>query len=86
MNIFVNNQNIFRQTQQYIVNTRSREHVIRPTANLSYLQKVYTVLTSKSSTVYHQISEVIGKKPQFKVALKRFLIITPLTLLMNLEY
>jgi len=48
MNCVVNNQEHFQTT-------RNRDHFHRPTANLSYFQKVHTMLASKSSTVYHQI-------------------------------
>jgi hypothetical protein len=56
MNFVVNNQEHF-QTNSVIhsVNTRNRDHLHRPTANLSCFKKVHTVLASKSSTVCHQI-------------------------------
>jgi hypothetical protein len=56
----VNNQEPF-QTNSAIhsINTKNRDHLHRPTANLSCFQKLHTMLASKSSTDYHQISEVL---------------------------
>jgi hypothetical protein len=36
-------------------------------------KKVHTILASKYSTVYHQVSKVMNKKAQFKVAQRRYL-------------
>jgi hypothetical protein len=60
MNFAVNNQELL-QTNSAIhsVNTRKKEHLYRPTANLSCFEKVCTLLASESSAVYHQVSEVL---------------------------
>jgi hypothetical protein len=55
MNFLVNNQDLF-QTQQYTVLTLGTCTIFID--KLPTFQKVHTVLASKSSTVYHQISEV----------------------------
>jgi hypothetical protein len=65
MNFFVNNQEHF-QTNSAIhsVYARNRDHLHRPTANVSCFQKVHTMRASKPSTVYHQLSEILGIKRQ----------------------
>jgi hypothetical protein len=71
----VNNQELF-QTNSAIhnVNTTKKNYLHRPVSNLSCFQKVYNMLASESSTVYHQISKsLINRKAQFKVALKMVL-------------
>jgi hypothetical protein len=56
MNFVANNQEIFRtKSAIHSVNTRNRDYLPRPTANISCFQKVHTILASKSSTVYHEI-------------------------------
>jgi len=63
MNYVVNNQELF-QTNSAIhsVNNRSRDHFHRPISNLSCCQKSASYAGSKSSTVHHHISEVLGIK------------------------
>jgi hypothetical protein len=56
MNFVVNNHEHFQKNSAIVgINTRYRDHIHGPIANLSCFQKVHTMLTSKSSKVYHQI-------------------------------
>jgi hypothetical protein len=60
MHFVVDEEDLF-QTNSAIhsVNTRDRDHLHSLPAILSCFQKVHIILASKSSTVYHQILEVL---------------------------
>jgi hypothetical protein len=60
MNFVVNNQEHF-QTNSAIhnVNTRNRDLLHRPIANVSCFKKVHNILAPKYSTVYHPVSKVL---------------------------
>jgi len=75
MNIVVNNQELF-QTNSAIhsVNTRSRDHLHRPTANFSFFQKsAYYAGIKIFDSLPSNLRSLMNKKTQFKVALKRYL-------------
>jgi hypothetical protein len=75
MNFVVNDQELF-QTNSAIhsVNTRNRDHLHRPTANLSCFQKIaYCAGIKTFNTVLSNLRSLMTKKAQFKVVLKRYL-------------
>jgi hypothetical protein len=85
MTFAVNIQEHFQTNSAvHSVNTRNRDHLTDQLPTFHVFKEVQIMLASKSSTVYHQIWEVlcIKKKAHFKVALKRYLN-TPFTLLRN---
>jgi hypothetical protein len=84
MNFVVNNQEYF-QTNSAIhnVNARNRNQLHRQTANLSYFQKsAYFAGIKIFNRLPSNLSSLMNKKAQFKVALKKYLL-TPFTLLRN---
>jgi len=74
MSVDVNNQELFQTNSAvHSVNTRNRDHLHRPIANLSCFQeKAHAMLASKSSTVYYHISEVLHIKRVLKHSLLLF--------------
>jgi hypothetical protein len=83
MNFAVNNQEHF-QTNSAIhnVNTRNRNHLHRPTANLSCFQKgAYYAGIKMFNSLPSNLISLTNKGTQFKVTLKRYLNITLFTLL-----
>jgi hypothetical protein len=75
MNSVVNNQGLFL-TDSAIpsINTRNREHLHRPTANLSYFQKsAYYAGIKIFNSLPPNLRSVMNKRAPYKVALKRYL-------------
>jgi hypothetical protein len=75
MNSILNNQE-FLQTNSAIhsVNTRNRDHLHIPTANLSRFQKsAYFAGIKIFNSLPSDLRSLTNKKAQFKVALKRYL-------------
>jgi IS1 family transposase len=75
MNFLVNNQEHF-QTNSAIhsVNTRNRDHLHRPIANLSCFQRsAYYAGIKIFNRLPSNLRSLMNKKAQFKVALKRYL-------------
>jgi hypothetical protein len=75
MNCVVNNQEHF-QTNSAIhsVNTRNRDHLHRPDANLSCFQKcAYCAGIKIFNNLPSNLRSLINKKAQFKVPLKKYL-------------
>jgi hypothetical protein len=75
MNSVVNNQEHFLANLAVnSVNTRSRDHPHRPTANISYFKKMDTTVPSKSfNSLASNLTSLMDKKAQFKVSLERYL-------------
>jgi hypothetical protein len=76
MNFIVNNQGHF-QTNSAIhsVNTRNKNQLRRPIANLSCFQKsAYYAGIKIFNGLPSNLTSLVNKKTQFKVALKRYLI------------
>jgi hypothetical protein len=71
MNFAVIAKNFFRQILQFC-NTRNRDHLHRPTANLSCFQKrAYSTGISIFNSLPSNFRSIMNEKAQFKVALKR---------------
>jgi hypothetical protein len=75
MNFVVNNQELFLTNSAiHRVNTRNRDHVHRPIANLSCLKKnAYYAAIKIFNSLPSNLRSLMNKKAQFKVALKRYL-------------
>jgi hypothetical protein len=75
MNFVVNNQEHF-QTNSAIhnVNTRDRDHLHRPTGNLSCFQKsAYYADIKIFNSLPSSLRSLMNKQTQFKIALKSYL-------------
>jgi hypothetical protein len=75
MKFVVNNQELF-QTNSAIcsVNTRNRDHLHRPIANCSYLQKsAYCAGIKIFNSLPLDFDSLMNKKARYKVILKRHL-------------
>jgi hypothetical protein len=75
MNFVVNNQGLFQtNSARHSVDTRNRDHLHRPTANLSCFQKsTYYAGIKIFNSLPSNLRSLMNKKAQFKVALKRYL-------------
>jgi hypothetical protein len=75
MNFVVNNQEHFQTNSAiHCVNTRNRDHLHRPTANLSCFQKSAHCAGIKIfNRLPSNLRSLMNKKEQCKVALKRYL-------------
>jgi hypothetical protein len=83
MNFVVSNQEHFQTNSAiYSVNTRNRNHLHRPTSNLSCFQNAYYAGMKIFNSLPSNLRSLMNKQTQFKVALKRYLS-TPFTLLRN---
>jgi hypothetical protein len=76
MNFIVNNQEHFKTNCAiHSVNTRNKNQLHRPIANLSCFQKSAYYAGIKIFSLLSSLTSIINKKAQFKVALKIYLII-----------
>jgi IS1 family transposase len=75
MNFVVNNQEHFHTNSTiHSVNTRNRDHLHRPTANLSCFQKsAYYAGINIFNSLSSNLRSLMNKKAQFKITLKRYL-------------
>jgi hypothetical protein len=75
VNFVVNNQEHFRTNSSiHGVSPMNRDHLHRPTANLSRFQKsAYYAGIKTFNSLPSNLSSLTNKKAQFKVALKRYL-------------
>jgi hypothetical protein len=75
MNFVVNNQEHFEANSAiHSANTRNRDHLHRPTANLSCFQKsAYSAGIKIFNSLPSNFRSLTNKKTQFKVTLKRYL-------------
>jgi hypothetical protein len=87
MNYIVNNkEHIWTNSAVHSVNTRNRQHVHRPTANLSCFQKgAYYAGIKTFDNLPSSLKILMNEKAQFKAALKSY-IHNHSTLLMNSYY
>jgi hypothetical protein len=75
MNFILNNQEHFQtNSTTHSVNTRKRDYLHRPTANLSCYQKsAHCVGIKIFNSLPSDLRSLMNKQTQFKVALKRYL-------------
>jgi hypothetical protein len=72
VNFIVNNQEYFQNNSAiHSVNTRNKNQLYRPIANLSCFQKSAYYAGIK---IFDSLPSLVNKKARFKVALKRYLI------------
>jgi hypothetical protein len=85
INIIITNQKCFQTNSAlHSVNTRNKNHLLRPIVDLSCFQKsAYYAGIKIFNTLPSSLKSLMNEKPQFKVVLKRYLIHTHSTLLMN---
>jgi IS1 family transposase len=75
MNFVVNNQEHFQANSAiHSVNTRKRDHLHRPTSNISCFQKsAYYAGIKIFNSLPSNLRSLMNKQTQFKTALKRYL-------------
>jgi hypothetical protein len=84
LNFIINNLEHFHNSAVHTVNTRNKHHLHRPVANLTCFQKsTYYSAIKIFNNVPSSLTSLMNEKAKFKVALKRYLIHTHSTLLMN---